>query len=408
HTLNFFYLERGGNASNCSIEFNIPPTTTDFTFIKAAGDTEEGLPGATFRLEGKDKEGSTIIKDAVSDEFGIVGFMGIPEGEYVLIETDAPKGYYPSDEVYLIRVVPWEPLPSFVKTKDDLFGLCVEYAREPVEPEEPVWVRLIDSEDLWFSNDPIPLAEEQVLTVKKIATGNRAPANAEYEFMIQFFKEGKEDENYYRIVDKKVEGELEVKNAAVEILNLADIVTELQVDGDYQDYYRFYLKHGQQIDFDYGSFFAQNEEEPEAFARDVAPSIPELQFRLIETDNQRAVTTTIAPTGEFGTEIPAPTIEGMKIEGSLGADSEGVVVTYTNAFGNRDKDKDKDKDKDRDKDKDDDLVIPDDPEPQSPAAEVTVPITKVPQLPKTGGLGAVLFLGLGSLMAGAGMYLRRR
>lgn len=413
HTLNFFYLERGGNASNCSIKFNIPPTTTDFAFIKIASDTEERLPGATFRLSGKDSEGAAVNEEAKSDEEGIVRFVGIPAGEYTLKEIGAPEGYRDSDKVYLIRVVPWEPLPSLAKAEDDEFGLVVWYAEEPVNSDDPLWMRLTHPGDLYVWNDPIPVSEEHVLTIEKVATGNRAPIDAEYEFMIQFFDEQNEEKNYYRVVDRKAaEGEAAAQVAGVEILNLTDIDTEWQEGGDYPGYYRFVLKNGQQIAFNYGSYFAQDNEMPKPLAEDIVAGTPALKFHLIETDSQGAPTTTIATAGEFGTEMPVPVIDGKNVEGSLGGDSEDVVITYTNAFGNKDRDKDKDRDRDRDKEKDKDKedspVIPADPMQPFSAPEATALATPAPPLPKTGGLGVGLFLGIGSLIAGAGIYLRRR
>ncbi len=391
HTLKFFYLERGGNASNCSIEFNIPPTVADFAFIKADSNTERRLSGAVFRLLGEDCEGEEIDETSQSDEEGIVRFEDIPPGEYRLTETGAPDGYLRSDVVYLIRIGFPEQIPTLRQMQNDCLSLCVWYAIESLEGGEPEWTPLITSGDLWLWNDRIPVPEDQILTVKKAVTGNRAPLGAEYEFMILFFTDQDEVERYGIADDETEEGE---------IRNLSEIDTEWQEDGEYAGYYRFLLKDGQQITFDYGNYYNNGYE----YAVKASVYLPALQFRLIETNVQNALGTSIGITGQLGSEVPAPSINGTQIQAVLAGDSEDVVIQYSNAYGNKDKDRDKDKEKDGE----DVPVIPPDPEPQPPESEVIAPVTPAPPLPQTGGVGAALFIGIGSLMTGAGLYLRRR
>jgi len=409
HTLSFFYLERGGNAANCSLEFNVPPVGAEFAFIKADWNTEARLPGATFRLEGVDNE---IIREAVSNEEGIVRFTGIPKGKYILKEIEAPKGYRSSDIEYLILVAPLEGVATIQRTQNEKTGLGVWYAEKVDEQEEPNWIPIDGIASTWLWNERIPVSEEHILTVKKAVTGNLMSADTEYEFMIRFF----DGHNDYRIEDNdEMVAEAEEAEEAI-ILNLTDIDTELQESGEYEGYYRFVLEGGQQIIFEYSSYYVQDGKLPEAVAQNNIRGVPVLQFHLVETNNQNALTTTITTAGAFGTDIPAPeVIESEKgIQGSLGSDSEDVVVTYTNAFGNKDKDKDKDKDRDRDrdrdkdKDKDDSLVIPEDPMQPFSEPKASALAAPAPTMPKTGGLGAGLFLAIGGLLAGAGIYLRRR
>ena len=325
----------------------------------------------------------------------MIRFTGIPEGEYILKEIEAPMGYRLSDTEYLIRVAPLQAVATMQQIQAGESGLGVWYAEKVNGQEEPVWELIEENTELWLWNKK----EEHILTVKKVATGDKAPKDAEYEFLIRFF----DDQNdYFRVMDK--EGMAAVA-ADVEILNLTDIDTELQENG----YYRFVLKDGEHIAFDYGSYFVQDDEWPEALAEDVS-SAPALQFHLIETDNQGALATTITTVGTFGTDILAPEDSGKEIQDSLGSDSEDVVVTYTNAFGNKDKGKDKDRDRDRDKEKDkeDSPVIPEDPMQRSSEPEASALAAPAPTMPKTGGLGTGLFLAIGGLLAGAGIYLRRR
>lgn len=301
----------------------------------------------------------------------MIRFTGIPEGEYILKEIEAPMGYRLSDTEYLIRVAPLQAVATMQQIQAGESGLGVWYAEKVNGQEEPVWELIEENTELWLWNKK----EEHILTVKKVATGDKAPKDAEYEFLIRFF----DDQNdYFRVMDK--EGMAAVA-ADVEILNLTDIDTELQENG----YYRFVLKDGEHIAFDYGSYFVQDDEWPEALAEDVS-SAPALQFHLIETDNQGALATTITTVGTFGTDILAPEDSGKEIQDSLGSDSEDVVVTYTNAFGNKDKDKDKDRDRDRDKEKDkeDSPVIPEDPMQRSSEPEASALAAPAPTMPKTG------------------------
>lgn len=386
HTLSFFYLERGGNASNCSIEFNIPPTTADFAFTKADSHTERKLPGAVFRLFGEDSEGREVDRTAESDEDGIVRFEGLPEGEYELTEKEAPEGYKPSDEVYLILVTDHEPLVPVALEAGGDFGLTVWYALKPGEGEDPQWFQFIGGGSLWIGNEKLPPEEKGILTIKKTVTGNRAPADANYEFMIRFYDIEGNDGSTFGIRDNE--------NEIGPIRNLTPIDTEYQEGGDYAGYFRFLLKNGQQISFDYGEYYGKNEVNQVSASLD----LPDLLFRLIETKDNGAASVTISAGGQFGTGIPLPLIEGKQVGGALGGDSKDALIAFTNAFGNKDKDKDRKKE---------DVPEPLEPVVDIPAVEIVQPSPPMPPLPKTGGVGPALFVVLGSLLAGIGAFMRR-
>lgn len=107
HRLTVLYMERGGNVSNCRMNFTIPnakivdvtPTPKaelKFTKVNAQGDV---LSGANFKLSNDTTE---LI--ATSDENGIVSFQGLKAGEYSLIETNAPDGYTASSVTWKVIV----------------------------------------------------------------------------------------------------------------------------------------------------------------------------------------------------------------------------------------------------------------------------------------------------------------
>lgn len=61
------------------------------------------LAGATFTLFARNTD--TIIRVGTSGANGLIRIMGIPVGEYRLVETIPPSGYLPDDTVHTVRVV---------------------------------------------------------------------------------------------------------------------------------------------------------------------------------------------------------------------------------------------------------------------------------------------------------------
>lgn len=115
HTVTVLYMERGGEASNCYMEFvmpNVQPSDpvisatpkAELQFTKVDADTKEGLPGATFTLY-SDETCTTEIEQATSDANGIVKFnTRLKAGTYYLKETAAPDGYIANSEKYTVTV----------------------------------------------------------------------------------------------------------------------------------------------------------------------------------------------------------------------------------------------------------------------------------------------------------------
>ena len=119
HTLDFFYLERGGNNSSLKLKFNLA-TVPDNNLVKV---DQQGnrVPGAKFRLyaakedysytdsdllsEGvTDDNGSYVFKDLDTDSplnFSSLARDGDGITHYVLKEVSAPAGYRVSPEVRL-------------------------------------------------------------------------------------------------------------------------------------------------------------------------------------------------------------------------------------------------------------------------------------------------------------------
>lgn len=103
HHLTVLYMERGGNASNCSMKFTIPnaaiegtqPGSLNFTKTDESG---KGLSGAEFTLT-NDANASEVYT-AVSATNGSVTFDGLAAGTYTLAESQAPDGYQVSDQKY--------------------------------------------------------------------------------------------------------------------------------------------------------------------------------------------------------------------------------------------------------------------------------------------------------------------
>ena len=115
HTLQIFYLERGGGDSNCMIKFNtIPYKRIKFDKIDAQNDR---VPGAVFKLyrdeectqalmipRSKTEGGQTInyYEEATSTSTadGYVIFDKVPVGTYYMKEVEAPEGYDLDGKVY--------------------------------------------------------------------------------------------------------------------------------------------------------------------------------------------------------------------------------------------------------------------------------------------------------------------
>ena len=110
HTLTMYYLERGGDASNCVIEFNLPVTQREGTlqFDKVDGQSQP-LADAIFGLyESTEQiENDTPIATAVSDTDGKVQFdiSDLTAGKYYYLkEISAPWGYKADDKVYYVHI----------------------------------------------------------------------------------------------------------------------------------------------------------------------------------------------------------------------------------------------------------------------------------------------------------------
>ena len=134
HTLQVFYLERGGCDSNCKIKFNIT-RYGDVDFEKVdADDNNKLLKGAIFGLY-KDAACTTPLMENLNDDTstafvaesgsdGKVHFAGIPLGTYYLKEIWAPEGY-PIDSTVHTVVVYLDP-EGRVKARTTIDGNDVE------------------------------------------------------------------------------------------------------------------------------------------------------------------------------------------------------------------------------------------------------------------------------------------
>lgn len=116
HRLTILYMERGGNASNCQMNFTIPSaeivsvtsTTTNLTLNKV-NSSDEPLAGARFKLVNV-SNGNEI--SATSQADGTVTFRNLKVGTYTLSETMAPDGYTASEETWQVKV--WEEAGEIV------------------------------------------------------------------------------------------------------------------------------------------------------------------------------------------------------------------------------------------------------------------------------------------------------
>ena len=134
HTLQVFYLERGGCDSNCKIKFNIT-RYGDVDFEKVDEDDQTKLlKGAIFGLY-KDSACTTPLMENLNDgtsnafvaksgDDGKVHFAGIPLGTYYLKEISAPEGYPIDPTVHTVEVY-LDP-SGRVKARTKIDGVDVE------------------------------------------------------------------------------------------------------------------------------------------------------------------------------------------------------------------------------------------------------------------------------------------
>lgn len=107
HTLQFFYLERGGGESNCKIKFNLPTINTnedikgDFTLNKKTVDGS-AVAGAGFTVRNSRDE--IVGEEQFTDASGQVTFHDLTTGVYKLTETTVPEGYSGDGKSYTLLV----------------------------------------------------------------------------------------------------------------------------------------------------------------------------------------------------------------------------------------------------------------------------------------------------------------
>lgn len=105
------YMERGGCASSCYMEFTLPNVSTrtvtenygELSVVKKDSMTEEPVSGAEFTLY-HDAACTSVAATATSNYNGNVRFSNLTAGDYYMKETSAPAGYHPTDKVWTVKV----------------------------------------------------------------------------------------------------------------------------------------------------------------------------------------------------------------------------------------------------------------------------------------------------------------
>ena len=113
HTLTMYYLERGGDQSNCMIQFNLPVVEREGTLeFDKTDESGKRLGNAVFGLYETEEQinNDEPVATAESDEDGPVTFdiSEFEEGTYYLKEISAPWGYTADPEVYTVTVTETE------------------------------------------------------------------------------------------------------------------------------------------------------------------------------------------------------------------------------------------------------------------------------------------------------------
>lgn len=109
HTLTMYYLERGGNDSNCEIKFNLLVVNREGTLeFNKVDDGNQPLEGAVFGLYDTESitDDTEPIATAESGADGKVVFdiSGLDEKTYYLQEIAAPWGYIADDTIYTVKI----------------------------------------------------------------------------------------------------------------------------------------------------------------------------------------------------------------------------------------------------------------------------------------------------------------
>ena len=110
HTLTMYYLERGGNDSNCEIKFNLLVVDREGTLeFNKVDENGTALPGAEFGLYDTNEidTDTTPIATSTSDSEGKVLFdiSGLSsEQTYYIKEINPPFGYITDEKVYPVTI----------------------------------------------------------------------------------------------------------------------------------------------------------------------------------------------------------------------------------------------------------------------------------------------------------------
>ena len=128
HKLTMYYLERGGNDSNCEIKFNLLVVTRAGTLdFDKVDEGNNPLGNAEFGLYSSNEitdETIPLLK-ANSNDDGKVSFdiSDLDVGTYYLKEISAPFGYVIDDNIYLVSVSEDKTNPTEIIVQGKITGL---------------------------------------------------------------------------------------------------------------------------------------------------------------------------------------------------------------------------------------------------------------------------------------------